>query len=129
MVFYKLYIERRKDPLRYVPAWEFGGEMFVKEKGLWVLMSYKCPTRLTELYQENPNLLERSEIVGKSGSKYFGYRFRENCQPKDIVDKGLREFYQVIKRNEPAEEDVERFEKLQNDADNVDVNSEEDNNY
>lgn len=100
MAFYKLYIERKATPERYIPTWEFGGEMFIKETGKWVLMSYKCPARLSDLFLENPNLLERKELEGKSGAKYFGYRLRPGVQVRDIVDPNVREFYEVVKRNE-----------------------------
>ena len=99
MVFYKLYIERAKDPVRFVATWEFGGEMFIKELNEWVLMSYKCPTRLTELFQDNPTLIERDVIVGKSGSEYYGYRFKEGCSMDDIRDQTLRDFYKLIKNH------------------------------
>lgn len=102
MVFYKLYIERVKDPERYVPTWEFGGEMFIKELNEWVLMSYKCPTRLTELIQDNPSLIERDVIKGKSGAEYYGYRFKEGCSMDDISDQSLKDFYRLIKNHAPS---------------------------
>ena len=98
MAFYKLYAERAKDPQRYVPTWEFVGEMFVEELNEWVLMSYKCPTRLTDLYQENTALLDRKLIKGKSGAEYFGYRFKEGVGSMDIKDSRILEFYKRIKR-------------------------------
>ncbi len=100
MVFYKLYSAFREDAERFVPAWEFGGEMFIKELGKWVLMSYKCPTRLTDLFQENPTLLERKEVMGKSGSTYFAYRFRPGVSRADIQDESIRELYDRVKFNE-----------------------------
>lgn len=97
MVFYKLYSARAEDPERFLPTWEFLGEMFVKELNEWVLMSYKCPTRLTDLFQQNPTLLERKLIKGKSGAEYFGYRFREGVGSADIKDSRILKFYQKIK--------------------------------
>lgn len=99
MAFYKLYTARAEDPQRYVSTWEFLGEMFVKELNEWVLMSYKCPTRLTDLFQENPTLLERKLIRGKSGAEYFGYRFKEGVGAADIRDSKILEFYQKIKKS------------------------------
>lgn len=98
MAFYKLYQEWSTDKTRFVPTWEFGGEMYIKELNRWVLMSYKCPTRLTELYQEN-TMLERDLIIGKSGSRYFGYRLKKDVMTGDIRDSAVREFYKAIKRS------------------------------
>ena len=95
--FYKLYSSWSENKDRYVPLWEFLGEMYIKPINVWVLMSYKCPTRLSDLYNENPNLLERTLITGKSGSTYFGYRFRIGVSPDDIQDPKIREFYKLIK--------------------------------
>lgn len=97
LAFYKLYIERKLDPTRYVNTWEFGGEILIKEFGKWGLMTYKCPTRLTDIFQENPWLLKRERITGKSGSKYYAYRFADNASMELIEDPSLREFYRKIK--------------------------------
>lgn len=97
MAFYKLYSARAEDPERYVSTWEFLGEMLIKEINEWVLMSYKCPTRLTDLFQENPTLLERKLIKGKSVAKYFVYRFRAGMTGADIKDSRILEFYRKIK--------------------------------
>lgn len=108
MAFYKLYDEFRKakalptaeertKAFRYIATWEFGGEMFIPEIGEWVLMSYKCPTRLTDIFQENPGLIDREWITGKSGAQYFGYRFSKDAKPELIKDKKLLAFYQLIR--------------------------------
>lgn len=99
MALYKLRAERAIDPTRFVATWEFGGEMLIKELGTWVLMSYKCPARLSDIFLQNPTLLEREEIVGKSGAKYFGYRLRLHVTPNDIVDTKLKSFYDKITQN------------------------------
>lgn len=98
--FYKLYSEYKKDPERYIPTWEFVGEMLVKPLGVWVLMSYKCPARLSDLTIENPNLLVRKSIKGKSGANYYGYKFKQNVTILDIKDPEMRVFYQLIKSKE-----------------------------
>lgn len=97
MAFYKLYIERGKDPLRFVPTWEFGGEMLIEELNTWVLMSYKCPTRLTEIYQKNPGLLQRQLTTGRSGSSFYEYRINPSVSVENIRDPKLIKFYQRIK--------------------------------
>lgn len=97
VAFYKLYSSWLEDKERYVPLWEFLGEMYIKPINTWVLMSYKCPTRLSDIFNENPTLLERKLITGKSGSVYFGYRLRIGVKPEDILDPKLYEFYKLIK--------------------------------
>jgi len=98
LAFYKLYQARKEDRGRYVPTWEFGGEIFVAELNLWGLMSYKCPTRLTDIFQENIGLLERVQIKGKSGSKYFAYRFAANVSRELIKDEKLMKLYNAINK-------------------------------
>lgn len=100
MVFYKLWSERKIDPKRFVSAWEFVGEMFIKELNQWVLMSYKVPANGVAIYFENPNLIERQRVTGKSGSKYYAYRFAPNASMELIIDPDLKEFYRKIKLNE-----------------------------
>lgn len=102
LVFYVLYREQKKDLERYVSAFEFVGEIFVEPVSAWFLMSYKCPTRLTDIFQENPNLLERKLITGKSGAQYFCYRFKGNLLVDNICDDTLRSFYYLIKEYEKA---------------------------
>lgn len=97
MVFYKLLMEWRKDKEKYIPAFEFVGEMFIEELNKWVLLSYKCPTRLTEIYQDNPDLFQRTEITGKSGATYYGYRIVANPSPELIKDSKLLKFYNKIR--------------------------------
>lgn len=105
--FYKLLSEYRQEKKaaeladraenhRYIPTWEFGGEMLIKELNEWVLMTYKCPTRLTDLYQENPTLLERELLTGKSGAHYYGYRIRSGAGAADIKDSRILDFYRKI---------------------------------
>lgn len=95
MFFYKLYTEAKKDKNRFVAAWEFVGEMFIKELNTWVLMSYKTPANGAKIYFENPGLIERTTISGKSGSYYYGYRIVGGTDL--IADKILIDFYREIK--------------------------------
>lgn len=94
--FYKLWKEKKGGSSRFIPTWEFLGEMLIKELNEWVLMSYKCPTRLTDLFQENPSLLERKMLEGKSGAQYYGYRLRPGATPKDIKDEIILSFYKQL---------------------------------
>lgn len=95
--FYTLYSAFKAEPERYIPTFEFVGEMEIPELGVWVLRSYKCPTRLTDIFQENPRLLERRLITGKSGAKYYGYRFAAGVTSACIDDPTLQDFYKLIK--------------------------------
>lgn len=90
--------EFRKDPTRYIPAYEFVGEKHLTPVGQWYLMSYKCPTRLTEVFQENPGILERTRIEGKSGATYYGYRIQETADPDMIQNEKLCKLYETYLR-------------------------------
>lgn len=95
--FYTLYRAWKEDRERFLPTWEFVGEVFVKELDVWVLRSYKCPARISDIVKENPGLLERKTLTGKSGARYFGYRFTGNVTPSLIAEASLKEFHQLIK--------------------------------
>ena len=104
MVFYKLYRAFKEDPQRLVAAWEFVGEMHVPELGIWVLMSYKTPANGISIYFENPGLIHREKITGKSGSLYYGYRFVPTVSANLIKDEKLKAFYEKIRtRKQPIE--------------------------
>lgn len=98
MAFYKLYTAFKEDPNRWVSAWEFVGEMYIKELSKWVLMSYKTPTNGLEIFFDNPGLIERQKFTGKSGGKYYQYRFAPNPSAEKIKDPALHEFYRKIKK-------------------------------
>jgi len=87
LAFYLLYKSYKKKPTEYLPTWLFGGEIYIEELGKWHLMTYKCPTRLTDIYQENPYLLERRRVKGKSGAHYFEYRIAPNPSEGKIKDE------------------------------------------
>lgn len=97
LAFYIMYKARETNPTEYIPTWKFVGEIHVVELNRWEMASYKCPTRLTDLYQENPNMVERVLIKGKSGAKYYAYRLRVGVAPSDILDKAVYDFYKRVK--------------------------------
>ena len=99
LAFYVLYRAMKQEPGEYVPAWRCVGEIHIEELGRWEMMTYKCPTRLTDIFQENPTLLERMLISGKSGAHYYGYRIRIGVEAKDIKDSKLAEFRTAVKMN------------------------------
>lgn len=99
LVFYKLYTAYKENPQRWVAAWEFVGEIFVKELGKWALMSYKTPANGVAIFFENPGLILRKKTRGKSGALYYEYRICDNPGPEKIVDKALYDFYQKLKKS------------------------------
>lgn len=96
LAFYKLYSEYKADPKRFVQIWEFVGEIHVKELHRWGLMSYTCVHRVFEVFRENPGLIERRKVTGKSGARYFEYRIAPNPSVDKIRDDALRSFYAKI---------------------------------
>jgi len=99
LAFYKLYTAYKTAPGVYVAAWEFVGEIFVKEINKWALMSYKTPANGLLIYTENPGLIERRKVRGKSGSLYYEYRIAPNPGVEKIRDPDLLRFYRLISGN------------------------------
>lgn len=98
MVFYKLYKSFKADPEKYVNVWEFVGEIHIEELGRWELMSYTAVHRAYEIFDENPGLVQRQKVRGRSGARYYQYRIAPNPQPELILDEVLQKFYRKIKR-------------------------------
>lgn len=92
-----LLIKERKTQ-EYIPTWRFVGELeYHTKQGLrYGFMSYKCPTRLTDIYQDNPGFLERKLVEGRSGSKYFAYRISPGVSRSVVVDKALTAFIESL---------------------------------
>lgn len=87
-------IENRSED--YIPAHKFTGvKTFESLDNLEFLMSYECPHRLTDIFQDNPKLLERKKIEGRTGAKYFGYRINPDVidYREVIEDPNLKVFY------------------------------------
>lgn len=99
LAFYKLYIAYKAEPGKYVAAWEFVGEILVKELDKWCLMSYKTPANGLAIYSENPGLIERRKVRGKSGALYYEYRIAANPSVDKIKDPDLLSFYRKISGN------------------------------
>lgn len=98
LAFYMLYKALKTTPGEYVPTWKCVGEVHIEELKCWEFMSYKCPTRLSDIYTENPGLLERTDMIGKSGAHYYGYRIRAGVTKEDIRDEKLAEFRRAIQK-------------------------------
>jgi hypothetical protein len=69
----------------YLPAHFFVGEKTVKlsdNSKHHVYLSYKAPTRLSELYDELIPWISRREVVGLSGSRYYEYSLNNGDKDK-----------------------------------------------
>lgn len=96
--FYILYKEHHKDPEAYhSPSIVDVGDVLIEELNEWVFTTWKTPTRLTDIFQDNPNLLERIAVKARAGNYYFKYRIRKGVTKADIVDPSLSHFYSLIK--------------------------------
>lgn len=98
-IFYQLYRLREKDPEEYTPIWQLIGEVYVEELNKWAFVSYEVSARMSEIYSDNPTLLERKMVTGKTGAKYYAYRLRMGVNINDIQDPKLLSFYKQIKRS------------------------------
>lgn len=67
-VFVYLWANRN----RFTPAWEFVGYKYVNEL---MFMSYKCPTRLSELYKELYPNIERLKVITEDKISYYAYKY------------------------------------------------------
>lgn len=94
--FYILWQARKENKEQYVPAWRFVGEFFCKELGEWFFMSYKGPTNGLALYFDNPGLIERRMTRGKTGAKYYEYRFTDNARFDLIKEEDILSFAKAI---------------------------------
>lgn len=80
----------------YIPVFKFMGEIYCEELGLWGYVSHECSARCSELKKVNRNLIDVTTIEGKSGARYYGYRFSPNATPSLIDDPKLKEFYKLV---------------------------------
>ena len=101
--FYILWQARKENKEQYVPAWRFVGEFYCKELGEWFFMSYKGPTNGLAIYFDNPGLVERREVRGRTGAKYFEYRFTQHATFEMIKEPDIKAFAQAIERRYQAE--------------------------
>jgi len=96
-IFYQLYMAFKSTPGEYIPVFKFMGEVHSPELGLWGFVSHECSARSSEMRKENPELVEATTITGKSGAKYFGYRFNPAAKFEMIRDEALQSFYNRLK--------------------------------
>lgn len=99
IAFYKLYKSYKADPTHWINVWEFIGEIEVVELKKWCLMSYTCPHRVFEVFDENPGLIERQKTTGKTGARYYQYRVTNTNNPKEkLIDPDLIAFWKRVKQ-------------------------------
>lgn len=96
--FYRLLKNRNEEGNVFIPVHQFMGEIYVKELDLWGYVSYECSARLSEMFSENPGLIARERITGKSGAKYYGYRIHREATSAQINDADLRVIYEAVKK-------------------------------
>lgn len=99
-IFYKLYKTRKEDAEEYTPVWALIGEIYIPEFHKWAFVSYEVAARCCELYQENPGLFDRRMTTGKSGSRYYEYRFSPSANAELILKPSLHQFYKELKRKQ-----------------------------
>lgn len=95
-VFYILYRKFREKPGEYVPVHALMGEVYCEEVKKWGYVSHECSARASELRAANPKLIQHTEIRGKSGATYYGYRINPEAKPEMIQDCRLLDFYRSI---------------------------------
>lgn len=98
MAFYFLWKSRREDKSIWIPIWQFVGELHIAELKTWVMASHKCTARVSDIYLDNPGLLERKLIKGKSGAEYYAYKLAWDVERSKIADLKLRLFYDSLKK-------------------------------
>lgn len=95
-IFYQLYKAHKERAGQFIPVFALMGEVWCAEVRKWGFVSYECSARASELIKENPTLIERTTITGKSGAKYYGYRIRANVTQANISDSKLLVFYKAM---------------------------------
>lgn len=96
-ILYRLMENRNKGKNEFIPVFGFMGELYIEELGKWGYVSYECSARLSEMTRRNPGLIERTQIRGRSGARYYGYRLHPMATPEKLVEEDLQTFYRVVK--------------------------------
>lgn len=94
IVFYMLMRWHKFQPGDFIPVWQFSAqEITMDEHDRVVFLSYAGHVRIGELYRENPGLVDRNDIIGKSGARYHGFRINKDATPAHILDPLAKKFY------------------------------------
>ncbi len=102
-IFYRLYKHLKSDKAtEFVPIFDFIGEIYIDELKAWGFMSYELPARFADIMRENPDMLKRIQVTGKTGAKYYAYRFADEMNVSKINDPELLAFYNRLKHANTA---------------------------
>jgi hypothetical protein len=106
-MFFRLYSAHRAamkegKQCELIPVHAFMGEIWCEEVGKWGFVSYECAARAAEIYHENPGLLYREYIRGRSGAKYYGYRIHAKANADCIKDPTLKTLYAHLRAKMPV---------------------------
>jgi len=105
-IFWTLYQLFKKKDEKYVPVHALMGEVWCEPAKKWGYVSYECSARASEMIKENPGLLMRTRLTGKSGARYYGYHISPVAKPELIKDEKLLAFYRKVSGNKtPTERD------------------------
>ena len=95
--FYILLKQHQEDRIKYIsPSTVDIGDVYIEETKEYIFTTWKTPTRLTDIFQENPGLLERISVKSKAGQNYYKYRLNINFTEFFIQDPKLKEFFKKI---------------------------------
>lgn len=96
-VLYLLFQQHKIDREVYLPPSAVDvGDVLIEPLNIYVFTTWKTPARLTDIYQDNPDLLQRIQVKSRSGSNYYKYRLNINFIPELIKDKKLKTFFEYI---------------------------------
>lgn len=94
-VLWKKHLEDRE--AYWAPSIVDVGDIHIPELNAYVFTTWKTPARLTDLFQEQPDLFERIDVKSeKSGTHYYKYRLNLNFVPRLITDRSLKEFFEKV---------------------------------
>lgn len=110
-VFYQMMLRHREDKKNgqefgYINVFDFMGEVYCRELGLWGFVSHECSARASKLYSENVDrltgfqLFERKLVYGRSGAKWYAYRLNPHATKKNVISDDLKRFRSRVKANE-----------------------------
>lgn len=104
-IFYQLYKQRQQNPDKLVPVWQMIGEVYCPDVSKWGFVSYEVSARCSEMFKENPGMLDRQYMRGRTGARYYGYRFHPDVSIDKIKEPDLLNFYKIIKKKNEKKAD------------------------
>lgn len=100
-ILYVLRRQRKADRAAGLPYYahtrltsdQIAGRCEIPELKTSVFISSEARSRLSEIWEKNPGLLDREWVPTKDGGKQYGWRLSANVSPELIKDASLKEFY------------------------------------